>query len=63
MRPKHNCIICMYDDHYEIVGPFTSEDALSAYGKAWQARNGDRPTWQSIFLANPCFGATVIIPA
>lgn len=60
---EHNCIICMYDDRYEIVGPFASRDALVAYGEWWQAANGDRPTWQSIYLAEPRAEPTVIQPA
>lgn len=49
----HNCIICMYDDHYEIAGPFASRDELRAFGARWQKANDDRPTWQSIYLADP----------
>lgn len=60
---KHNCIICIYDDRYEIVGPFASDKALFAYGHWWQAENGDRPTWQSIYLADPRAEHTVIQPA
>lgn len=60
---KHNCIICMYDDHYEIVGPFSSVVALCAYGEWWMAANGDRPTWQAIYLADPRAEPTVIQPA
>lgn len=58
----HNCIICMYDDRYEIVGPFASRDELSDWGVAWQARNDDRPTWQSIYLADPAAASIVIRP-
>lgn len=62
MPTKHNCIICMYDDRYEIVGPFASEAALCLYGERWQAKNDDRPTWQSIYLADPRAEPTVIQP-
>lgn len=48
-----NCIICMYDDRYEIVGPFDSVDEIVAYGERWQKENGDRPTWQALYLAEP----------
>ena len=59
----HNYIVCMYDDHYEIVGPFANMDDLSDYGDRWQAANDDRPTWQSIYLADPGVPPTVITPA
>lgn len=49
----HNYIICMYDDHLKIVGPFKSTLHLNRWGERWQAANGDRPTWQSIYLRNP----------
>lgn len=57
---KHNCIICMYDDRYEIAGPFATRTALRAYGEEWQARNDDRPTWQSIYLADPHAAPVVV---
>ncbi len=63
MSTEHNCIICMYDDRYEIVGPFATNAAIVAYGEAWQAHNDDRPTWQSIFLANPRAEPRVVTPA
>lgn len=59
---KTNCIICMYDDRYEIAGPFDSHDALIAYGEKWQADNGDRLTWQSVFLADPGAAPRVVAP-
>lgn len=59
---ESNCIICMYDDRYEIAGPFASVDALRAYGERWQADNGDRPTWQSVRLADPGAAPRVITP-
>lgn len=59
---KHNCIICMYDDRYEIAGPFQSDGDLVAYGQRWQDENDDRPTWQSIFLADPGASPRVIAP-
>lgn len=60
---EHNCIICIYDDRYEVAGPFVSLKALRVYGEWWQAKNGDRPTWQSIYLADPAVEPTVIRPA
>lgn len=59
---EHNCIICMYDDHYEIVGPFESVKKLAAWGEQWQEREGDRPTWQSVYLTDPSREPAVIHP-
>lgn len=47
---QHNFIICIYDDHYEVVGPFTTIEALQHWGTMWQQNNDDRPTWQSLYL-------------
>lgn len=58
-----NCIILMYDDRYEIMGPFKTHDDLVANGQRWQAENGDRPTWQSIFLADPGGTPHLIAPS
>ena len=60
---EHNYIICMYDDHYEIVGPFVSQFSLSEWGDTWQEQNDDRPTWQSIYLDNPRALPVLISPA
>jgi hypothetical protein len=57
-----NCIICIYDDHYEVVGPFPDRASLVAFGEKWQEDNGDRPTWQSIYLANPYELPRIITP-
>lgn len=59
---ESNCIICMHDDRYEIAGPFPDIDALQAYGEKWQAENGDRPTWQGIYLAEPGAMPKVVAP-
>lgn len=40
-----NCVMCLYDDHYEIAGPFNDHDALIAWAEAWQERNSDDPRW------------------
>ena len=60
MQQKY--IICLYDDRYEVVGPFDSIDALQAYGEKWQAENEDRPTWQSLRLDDPHAIPVVIAP-
>lgn len=57
-----NCVILMYDDHYEIAGPFKTRDDMITYGQRWQFENGDRPTWQSIFLADPGRAPRLIAP-
>ncbi len=53
MDNPHNYIVCMYDNKLEIHGPFASTYALVKYGEKWQAKNDDRPTWQSIYLDDP----------
>jgi hypothetical protein len=53
MDKLHNYIICMYDDNLEIHGPFATASALLKYGRKWQKKNCDRPTWQSIYLDDP----------
>jgi hypothetical protein len=60
---KHNYIICIYDDHYELRGPFRSQRTLEAAGEKWQRENGDRPTWQSVYLADPTIRPTIISPS
>jgi hypothetical protein len=59
---QHNCIICISDDHYQIVGPFASRADLVAYGCKWQAENDDDPRWQSIYLADPNAPPIVVAP-
>jgi hypothetical protein len=59
---KANCIICVYDDRYEIVGPFKSDAALNYWGGQWQRRNGGDPRWQSIYLADPAAMPKVVTP-
>jgi hypothetical protein len=58
----HNCIICMQDESYAIVGPFTSTKDLVTFGKLWQATHDDDPRWQSIYLADPAAKPTVFTP-
>lgn len=58
----HNCIICMSDAGYTIVGPFTSENELVAYGRRWQEERGDDPRWQSIHLVDPAAAPKHVIP-
>ncbi len=60
---QHNYIICMYDDHYEIAGPFSTLAELVEWGGLWQRDNDDRPTWQSIYLDNPLAVPVLIRPA
>jgi len=59
---KPNCIICMFDDAYEIAGPFATLAELQTYGERWQLRNGDRPTWQSVYLADPHAAPRIVTP-
>lgn len=59
---EHNCIICMSDDSYQIVGPFPSREALVSYGRRWQSENGDDPRWQSIHLAAPAAAPKHVTP-
>lgn len=59
---EHNYIICIYDNDYEIMGPFSSRADLVAAGERWQAMNGDRPTWQSVYLADPHAAPRVMQP-
>lgn len=59
---KHNYIICIHEDRYEIIGPFSSMDDLDKWGMKWQAKNGDRATWQSIYVADPHAAPVVITP-
>lgn len=59
----HNYIICMYNDRYEIAGPFATTNEFCNWGDRWQVRNGDRPTWQSIHLDDPNAPPVVITPS
>lgn len=43
----------MYDDRYEIAGPFATTKELCDWGDMWQNVNGDHPTWQSLYLDDP----------
>ncbi len=60
--PAHNCIICMQDDGYEIIGPFASRLDLIAYGERWQDEHNDDPRWQSVHLADPHAMPVVVTP-
>jgi hypothetical protein len=54
MEPKEpNCVICIYDDGYEVAGPFASYDAACEYGRKWQEENGDDPRWNTVYLEDP----------
>lgn len=60
--PTPNCIICMQDEDYIVVGPFASRDALRAWGERWQRDHDDDPRWQSIYLADPSARPIRVIP-
>lgn len=58
---EHNCIICVYDDKYEVIGPFESIADLRTWREKWQAQH-DRPTCQSVYLADTRAPYCVINP-
>jgi hypothetical protein len=58
-----NFIIRMRDTAYDLVGPFSSQAQLVAWGEANQAASEDDPRWQSIYLADPGAVPRVSAPA
>ena len=59
---KANCIICIKDDSYQVVGPFDDHENMLAWGRRWQEKNGDDPRWQTVYLADPSAPPTHIVP-
>ena len=58
-----NCIICVNDAGYLIIGPFDDPDELSLAGARWQEANGDDPRWQALRLGNPWALPHVLSPS
>jgi hypothetical protein len=57
--PRHNYLITFpkdaAGDHvgYQLVGPFDTDEGLSAYGHYWEVQNPDNISWFSLYLADP----------
>src|SRR3954451_24914396 len=58
----YNCIVCVSDESYVILGPFASHDDMKAAGLAWEEENGDELRWCPVRLSDPYAAPRVISP-
>jgi hypothetical protein len=49
-RAEHRHVVLFGAAPVTTVGPFPSEADAVAYGRDWQARNGDNPCWQTLHV-------------
>jgi hypothetical protein len=67
--PRHNFVIIFppgadgYQVGFKLIGPFSHEEYLSAYGHYWEAQNPDNLSWFSLYVADPSAAPRVTTPA